>query len=111
MTLKKPDLREYERQEGEKVPGNLKDFSIDFGWGEQKAATISNFSPQGIRLHVQGEKIEVSPREVILLHPAGEPITLAGDIIHIIPDGTGGYYLGILLLGTKSLARYRQLIQ
>jgi hypothetical protein len=110
MDLKKPNLREYERLEGEKISDSLKKFSIDSGLGEKIAASVVDFSPKGIRLHVKEKKTNMHSREVILLYPARESMTLAGEIIHIFLDGKGGEYLGILLLPTKSRERYREII-
>jgi hypothetical protein len=110
MTMKKPDLREYERLEGDKIPEKLKDFSIDSGLGDKHPASVTDFSPKGIRLLVKDPGFQVSHREVLLLTPAGEPLTLAGEVIHNFPDGSGGHYLGILFLSTKSRQRYREII-
>ena len=110
MPLKKPDLREYERQEGDKIPDALREFTIDSGLGDRQTASVADFSPKGIRLRISGNAVPASAHEVVLLSPAGEPMILAGEVIHVFPDGAGNYYLGILFLPTRSLLKYRQMI-
>ena len=111
MEMPKPNLRQYDRIEGDKIPATMKTMLIDYGYNDNLKSKVIDFSPKGIRLLVDENDCKVLPREILILKPSKEKFSLVGKVIHIIPSGMGKYYLGILFLPTRSHETYRQKIE
>ncbi|MBN1524325.1 MAG: hypothetical protein JW904_07585 [Spirochaetales bacterium] len=111
MSIPKPDLREYMRLEGEKIPESMQIMLIDYGFGDNIPSNVVDFSPKGIRVLVEGSQCKVLPHEIIIMTPEKENFSLVGEVIHIIPGGEDKYYLGILFLATRSLETYQSRLE